>query len=105
VYWAGDFPATQDAADDAGSPWGGGTVTFHGTVSPDFIITGLSAQVRQGPHTQDPLVVENQEWEIRFVDNAAAELTRTYSTGEGTEVLTLRKVSDEFLEPLSPPSD
>jgi hypothetical protein len=104
VFWAGEFPATQASADFAGSPWGYTTVTFHGTVGSDFIITGTSAQVRQGPQTEDPLALESQEWEIHFSDNVAAELTFTFASDDepGTESMTLRKISDEFLEPLAP---
>jgi predicted ATP-grasp superfamily ATP-dependent carboligase len=50
----------------------------------------------------DPLAVEIQEWEIHFVDDVAAELTLAVAAEEGTEVRTLRKISDEFLEPLGP---
>jgi hypothetical protein len=100
--WAGGFPSTQHAADIAGSPWGDTTVTFQGTVGSDFVITGTSAGVRQGPNMGDPLAVEIQEWEIHFIDDVAAELTLTVAGEEGTEVRTLRKISDEFLEPLGP---
>jgi hypothetical protein len=102
VSWAGGFPATHEAADIARSPWGDVTVTFQGIVGSDFVITGTSAEVRQGPNMGDPLSVESQDWEIHFVDNVAAELTLTVASDEGTEVRTLRKISDEFLEPLSP---
>jgi hypothetical protein len=102
VSWAGGFPSTQHAADIAGSPWGDTTVTFQGTVGSDFVITGTSAGVRQGPNMGDPLAVEIQEWEIHFIDDVAAELTLTVAGEEGTEVRTLRKISDEFLEPLGP---
>jgi hypothetical protein len=50
------------------------------------------------------LALESQEWEIHFSDNVAAELTFTFASDDepGTESMTLRKISDEFLEPLAP---
>jgi hypothetical protein len=103
VFWSGGFPSTPEEADLAGSPWGWTTVIFQGTIGTDFIVTGTSAEVRQGPNMGGPLLVESQEWEISFLDNVAAELTLTVVTlEEGTEVRTLRKISDEFLEPLIP---
>jgi hypothetical protein len=105
VSWAGGFPSSQESAERVGSPWGGTTVTFQGTVGSDFVINGTWAWVRQGPPMQDPLTIESQEWVINFIDNVPAELTFTATDDDGLpNVWTLRKISDEFLEPLSPAS-